>query len=131
MNILENTCKNILDLKRQLNEQIQSNLQVGLKYICDTYPDKIGSITILGWTPGFNDGEPCEHTTEYFINFNELNDHEIENLVENMLDSELYGTHSESGYKSKTFGCKFILFECSLSRHRQKIRHKLCSSICF
>lgn len=35
-------------------------------------------IVILGWTPGFNDGEPCEHSTDYMYSFDQLEDHGIE-----------------------------------------------------
>jgi predicted aconitase len=38
---------------------------------------EVSVIVIRGYTPGFNDGEPCEHSADVFVNVGELRDNEI------------------------------------------------------
>ena len=36
----------------------------------------VGVIYVYGYTPGFNDGEPCEHTTNHLLGLQEVGDEE-------------------------------------------------------
>ena len=37
------------------------------KFLRFSKPQKAKLIYIIGWTPGFNDGEPCTHSQESFV----------------------------------------------------------------
>ena len=38
---------------------------------------KVSLIVIRGYTPGFNDGEPCEHSSDFYVNIEEIANEEI------------------------------------------------------
>lgn len=54
----------------ELNKQIQEN---GKEFISSVFQEVFDNnpglkfVYILGWTPGFNDGEPCTHSQETFV----------------------------------------------------------------
>ncbi len=47
---------------------------------------KLNAIILYGWTPGFNDGEPCEHSSEFVLFFNDIITGD--GLIIDMLDDE-------------------------------------------
>lgn len=65
---------------------VQDAMEPGLKYIAEKYGNDLGIITILGWTPGFNDGEPCEHTTDHMFGYSELCNYGLEYLIDDWLE---------------------------------------------
>lgn len=82
MTKLEESIRLIAEAKDKYAQSIKDAIEPGLKYIAETYGDELGVITILGWTPGFNDGEPCEHSTEHLYGYRELSNFGLEHLVE-------------------------------------------------
>ena len=82
MSKLEESIRLIAEAKGKYAQAIQDAIDPGLKYIAETYGDELGVITILGWTPGFNDGEPCEHSTEHLYGYGALDNYGMEYLVE-------------------------------------------------
>lgn len=62
----------LLDLHSKFvksKEQMKAELDEVFQAIFGEYPD-IKNLFILGTTPSFNDGEPCEHTQRVAINVN-------------------------------------------------------------
>lgn len=87
---------------KELSSFIQNNKKVLLNSVCDELKKISGmnKIVVKGYTPGFNDGEPCTHSSETYYNkrydFGELAEYEIYGLAEflnaprNFIDEELY-----------------------------------------
>lgn len=44
----------------------------GLAEACFNKFPSLNAIHLMGWTPGFNDGEPCTHSREYMLFFNDV-----------------------------------------------------------
>ncbi len=86
MSKLEESIRLIKEAKIKYEQEIKDAIDPGLKYIAETYGDELGVITILGWTPGFNDGEPCEHTTEHLYGYGALANYGLEYLVEDWFE---------------------------------------------
>lgn len=63
----------------------------------------IGVLYIYGYTPGFNDGEPCEHSTDYFIGLEDIASEERldEFLSMTGAESESLDEWADVPYKSK------------------------------
>lgn len=62
---------------------------------------QVSLIVIRGWTPGFNDGEPCNHSTDVYVNIGEITAEEIheygdfdfelpDELVDNLKQERVY-----------------------------------------
>ena len=58
--------KQIDDLKSELRTKGWSCFQRVIPAIFSEHPG-MKQLAIRGWTPGFNDGDPCTHSTEYYI----------------------------------------------------------------
>ena len=56
----------INDLKKKLNAEGWARFQKVIPALFNEYPG-LKQLAIRGWTPGFNDGEACTHTTEYYV----------------------------------------------------------------
>lgn len=58
------------EVNAELNRQIAEN---GRKFIAEIFKEIFNKheglklVVIRGWTPGFNDGEPCNHSQETFV----------------------------------------------------------------
>lgn len=98
-------------------KELQSEIATILSYPLDEFINPFIltiqnelKILVLGWTPVFNDGEPCEHSIEWCIG-SEINEYEyVENFpnlfkgikaeeIENEMDSiKLRETTGEKGY---------------------------------
>ena len=58
------------EVNAELNKQIAENGKQFLESVFQELFDQnegLKLIYILGWTPGFNDGEPCTHSQESFV----------------------------------------------------------------
>lgn len=58
------------EVNAELNKQISENGKQFLESVFQEIFDQnegLKLIYILGWTPGFNDGEPCTHSQESFV----------------------------------------------------------------
>ena len=58
------------EVNAELNKQIAENGKQFLESVFQEIFDQnegLKLIYILGWTPGFNDGEPCTHSQESFV----------------------------------------------------------------
>lgn len=58
LELISAAVKSYQDTKDQLTKTIKTNLEKGLKEILETNP-LIESVRWYGWTPSFNDGDPC------------------------------------------------------------------------
>jgi hypothetical protein len=58
------------EVNAELNKQISENGKQFLESVFQEIFDQnegLKLIYIIGWTPGFNDGEPCTHSQESFV----------------------------------------------------------------
>lgn len=85
---LQESIEAISEAQVAYEKAVTDAMAPGLQYIADNYGKSLGSITILGWTPGFNDGEPCEHTTDVMYGYNELYNYGLEYLLEDWFTEE-------------------------------------------
>lgn len=85
---IEESVRLISEAKNKYSQAIADAIEPGLKYIAETYGDKLGAITIVGWTPGFNDGEPCEHSTDYMYGYSDLQNYGLEYLLDDWFDGD-------------------------------------------
>lgn len=73
---MENQRKLFEDKIRETGKELVVEL---LEEIGDRYP----GFAVVGYTPGFNDGDPCEHT-EYIVDFDEVEDYGLEDHFEHL-----------------------------------------------
>ncbi len=70
MTDIKTLLKQYEEVNAELNKQIQENgtafMQSVFQEIFDKNPG-LKLVYILGWTPGFNDGEPCTHSQEAYV----------------------------------------------------------------
>ena len=70
MTDIKTLLKQYEEVNAALNKQIQEN---GKEFIQNLFQDVfdqnpgLNFVMIRGWTPGFNDGEPCTHSQETFV----------------------------------------------------------------
>lgn len=61
--------KTLINETKKLNEEYNNKLADLSKSIVEELANTgISTIYIYGYTPGFNDGDPCEHTTDFYVN---------------------------------------------------------------
>jgi hypothetical protein len=58
--------KNIEALQKQASDARQAAFEPFLAELAKS--GQVSHIVIRGYTPGFNDGEPCEHSADYWVN---------------------------------------------------------------
>lgn len=85
---LQESIDAITKAKVDYDKAVTDAIVPGLQYIADTLGSKIGAITIIGWTPGFNDGAPCEHSTDVIYGYNDLFNYGLEYLLEEWYSEE-------------------------------------------
>lgn len=85
---LEESNRLIAEAKSKYEQAIKDAIDPGLKYIAETYGEELGVITIIGWTPGFNDGEPCEHSTDHMYGYSDLQNYGMEYLLEEWFEDD-------------------------------------------
>lgn len=70
MTDIKSLLKQYEEVNAELNKQIAENGKQFLESVFQEIFDQnegLKLIYILGWTPGFNDGEPCTHSQERFV----------------------------------------------------------------
>ena len=99
------------EVNKQLNKQIQEN---GKEFIQNLFQDIFDQhkglkfVMVRGWTPGFNDGEPCTHSQETFVGrvswgtYHDFSDYELYDDFECVFDedSDDVVSHINSGCES-------------------------------
>ena len=66
MNDLRNIAAEVQELQRTAKEARKAALQPFLDELAKS--GTVSIITVRGYTPGFNDGEPCEHSADFWVN---------------------------------------------------------------
>ena len=70
MTDIKSLLKQYEEVNAELNKQIAENGKQFLESVFQEIFDQnegLRLIYIIGWTPGFNDGEPCTHSQESFV----------------------------------------------------------------
>jgi hypothetical protein len=65
----------------------------------------VSIIVIKGYTPGFNDGEPCEHSADFYVNVEQIMDndlHEDGDLGFELPEEILDGIQTDDAWNSTT-----------------------------
>ena len=82
-NILQETINTLASIKQQVEAQLAqaSALRAAafeplLQWVAST--GQVSVITLRGYTPSFNDGDPCEHSSDCYINIKQHLENEIE-----------------------------------------------------
>ena len=83
---IEQSVKMIEEAKASYKKALEEAITPGLKYIAEKYGEQIQSIHIIASTPSFNDGEPCEHSSDWGIGYNWLENYGMEYLLENWFE---------------------------------------------
>lgn len=69
-NNIKELLKTFEEVNKELNAQIAANGKEFIKSVFQEIFDQhkgLKLIKIIGWTPGFNDGEPCTHSQETVV----------------------------------------------------------------
>jgi hypothetical protein len=104
---------NILKQKKEeLDQLMENSLELAVKDIFDSMPEFNGFV-VIGYTPGFNDGEPCEHTGIIL-----LNDMEYDNNY-NCFTSDL----PDNGYEFEEGGEIVEFFEVVTDENTKSFSH--------
>lgn len=90
---------NIEKLKEEAKEARQAAMQPFLQALAES--GAVSAIIVRGYTPGFNDGEPCEHSASMFVNFREFVEDDLADrldefgleLNDELVDGLNYGQH--------------------------------------
>lgn len=88
LNKIKETTKQIAEAQEAYKNAVKDAVEPTLDHIAKEYGDKIDLITILGYTPGFNDGDPCEHGSDYGFGFEWLANYGLEDVVEDLVEDE-------------------------------------------
>ena len=88
MNKIAETTNAIQVAKDAYSNALKEAVDPTLKHIAEYYGDKLDIITLVGSTPGFNDGEPCEHSSDWGVGYSFLTDYGLEDLMEDWFDEE-------------------------------------------
>lgn len=70
MTDIKSLLKQYEEVNAELNKQIAENGKQFLESVFQEIFDQndgLKLVYIIGWTPGFNDGEPCTHSQESFV----------------------------------------------------------------
>ena len=91
MNNIKVLLKQYEEVNAELNKQIKENgnefIEALFQEIFDQH-EGLNFVLIRGYTPGFNDGEPCTHSQNTFVGANDYGTY---------LDFEDYGYYEEFG----------------------------------
>jgi hypothetical protein len=85
---IEQSVKMIEEAKASYKKALEEAITPGLKYIAEKYGEQIQSIHVIASTPIFNDGEPCEHSSDWGVGYNWLGHYGMEDLLEDWFDDE-------------------------------------------
>lgn len=66
----------VVELQRKAKEARKAALEPFLEALAAS--GEVSIITVRGYTPSFNDGEPCEHSADYWVNLEQHYGDEID-----------------------------------------------------
>lgn len=104
--VVNGTISELLSIQQRVDELLQqaeqlraAALQPLLQWLAES--KTVSLITVRGYTPSFNDGEPCEHTSDCYINVRQHVYEEIpfpssESIEEELLEDYLYTPSTEA-----------------------------------
>ena len=72
-------------LKDELNETFNNGLEIAVKEIFEKHPN-LNRFAVYGYTPLFNDGEPCEHESSYVFCETEIVNYSGTNYIQSDLE---------------------------------------------
>lgn len=88
MNKIAETTKSIQMAKEAYSNALKEAVEPTLKHIAQEYGSEIDIITIIGYTPGFNDGEPCTHGSDWGFGYGILEDYGMEDFMEDWFEDD-------------------------------------------
>jgi hypothetical protein len=88
MNKIAEATKAIQAAKKAYNTALKEAVDPTLKHIAEHYGEQLDIITIIGSTPVFNDGEPCEHSTDWGVGYGWLVNYGIEYLMDDWFEDQ-------------------------------------------
>lgn len=88
MEKIAETTKSIQLAKEAYSIALKDAVEPTLKHIAETYGSEIDIITIIGYTPGFNDGEPCTHGSDWGFGYGFLSDYGLEDSMEEWFEDD-------------------------------------------
>jgi len=86
LDLIKNAIQDIEDAKLRHKKMLEDAIDPVLTHIAQNY--QINSIHFIGYTPGFNDGEPCTHSSDYGFGYDWLENYGLEDLVDEWFDDE-------------------------------------------
>lgn len=82
----------VAELQRKAKEARKAALEPFLDELARS--GTVSIITVRGYTPGFNDGEPCEHSANFWVNVAQHWDDEVDEIGDlNEIFEELQDTY--------------------------------------
>lgn len=88
MNKIAETTKAIQAAKEAYSNALKEAVEPTLNHISKEYGEQLNIITLIGYTPGFNDGEPCTHSSDWGVGYGFLADHGLEDSMEEWFEDE-------------------------------------------
>lgn len=88
MNKIAETTKAIQNAKEAYSIALKEAVNPTLEHIAKEYGHDIDMITIIGYTPGFNDGEPCTHGSDWGFGYGYLEDFGLEDFMEDWFEDD-------------------------------------------
>ncbi|SCW95366.1 hypothetical protein [Ancylobacter rudongensis] len=96
----------------RLNEEAKTERQKALAPFLEALAKsgEVSAIIVRGYTPGFNDGEPCEHSADVFVNIEEIYGEDLQdtdaggNLPEELFEELSYGSADANRELCTKFG---------------------------
>lgn len=95
---------------QRLNERMRAERKAALQPFLDALAasGEVSVIAITGYTPAFNDGEPCTHTAEYYVNVKECFEQDLlrPDVIPGLPDEICDGLKPVGGYDSRL--CRWV-----------------------
>lgn len=76
LNNLKTIGNEVVELQRKAKEARKAALEPFLEALAKS--GEVSIITVRGYTPSFNDGEPCEHSADFWVNLEQHYGDEID-----------------------------------------------------
>lgn len=81
----EKLADDVANARERMMEVGAEAFEAYTKSLFEKYPE-LDAFVILGWTPGFNDGDPCTHSMDVMVTGDDFSDNGHEDEVEDILD---------------------------------------------
>jgi 2-hydroxy-3-keto-5-methylthiopentenyl-1-phosphate phosphatase len=86
MNKISETTKAIQVAKEAYSNALKEAVDPTLKHIAEHYGEQLQIITLIAFVPGFNDGEPCEHSTDWGVGYSWLRNYGMEYFMDDWFE---------------------------------------------